>query len=252
MRGGALVAQNMGEGSREVFSGVIEKIPLKLLYSESAKFFAELIKDNLSPRTEPYKLLDVGSFKGELLKNIIAELDNHYKLNTTGIDINEKALGENNILDNKVVADLAAMPFEDDSFDLSEARYVLVWNSPERQRDILREINRVSNELAIIQHAGADDLNTTVWQEKMHSLLHGGVEKLLRPESYFSSADEIEGWMKDLGIKFKRVQHRRVDKVSQVFIERYKLDKEGTNKTLQILGDKDYIFQTTWIIKKAE
>lgn len=86
----------------------------------------------------------------------------------------------------------------------------------------------------------------------MHTLLKGGVEKLFRQECYFSSGDEIEKWMTEAGIKFRKLQDRKIDTVSDVFIERFKLDEEDAKKTIEILGDKNYIFQTTWLICEQE
>jgi ubiquinone/menaquinone biosynthesis C-methylase UbiE len=237
-----------GEMAQELFSGSVEKPAIKELYSESAGFFAEIIKSRLSPRDTPYEMLDVGSFKGDLVRNVITELGGEYKIKATGIDTNESALAENSAVERKVVADITSMPFDDCSFDFSEARYVLIWNELDKQKEILKEINRVSKNFAIIQHAGADNENTIDWQRAMHSLLKGGVDKLKRQVCYFSSADEIENVMRDSRIIFERVQNRRVENVSQVFIEKYRLNEIEAAQSVSILGNKDYIYQTTWII----
>lgn len=133
---------------------------MKLLYTETASYFAEIIRNHLRPREQPYQMLDVGTFKGELLKNIIRDLGDGFHFHTTGIDINKEALSVNKVVENKVMADIAEMPFSDNAFDVSEARYVLTWNTPERQKSILQEINRVSNRFAILQHGGADRKET--------------------------------------------------------------------------------------------
>ena len=246
------IIQEQGEASKEVFSGLIEKPAIKELYSESATFFAEIIRSRLSPRDIPYEMLDVGSFKGDLVREVVRNLGGNYKVHTIGIDINENALAENSAVERKVVADVASMPFGDHSFDFSEARYVMPWNELEKQKEILREISRVSKRFAIIQHAGADNTDTVSWQTAIHGLLNGGVDKLKRQICYFASADEIENFMRDLGLTFNRVQNRRVENVSQVFIEKYKLNNEEATQAVSILSDKDYIYQTTWVIEGSE
>ncbi len=246
-----LAAQDMGEAAQEMFSGKTHESSVGQLYAETAALFAEVIKNKLPPRDAPYEMLDVGSFKGDLVANVVKEVGDDYHFAITGIDVNGEALEQNQAVSTKVTADISAMPFADRQFDVTEARYVLVWNKPEKQEQILREINRVTSDFSILQHAGADNTDTSAWQHNIHALLSGGVPKLQRQECYFSSADEIEQWMTQNGIQFKRIQHRKVDKVSSVFIEKFKLSEEETRVTHQILGDKDYIYQTTWIIGEA-
>jgi ubiquinone/menaquinone biosynthesis C-methylase UbiE len=219
-----------------------------LLYAETASYFARIIRNHLKPEEQPYQMLDVGTFKGELVSNVVKELGDSFHFHITGIDINEEALSVNTVVDDKIMADIAEMPFSEKSFDIAEARYVLSWNTLERQKLILREINRVSKRFAIVQHVGADRTGTEGWQKAMHTLMNGGVEKLSRQECYFSSGDEIEKIMTDSGIRFQNLQDRRVDNVSDIFIERYKLNKVEIRKMLDILGNKDYIYQTTWLI----
>jgi ubiquinone/menaquinone biosynthesis C-methylase UbiE len=242
--------REQGQFAQEIFAGKIDKPAIKELYSESAQLFAELIKNRLMPRDEPYELLDVGSFKGDLVDNVVSELGDSYKIKATGIDINGDALIQNTAVDRKVVGDISAMPFRDRQFDISEARYVMPWNVFEKQGDILKEISRVTKGFAIIQHAGADDVDTASWQGVMHNLLNGAVEKLKRKVCYFASAQELEGFMDKMGIKYERVQSRRVDHVSQVFIEKFNLNEVEAQKVISRLGAKDYIYQTTWVITK--
>jgi hypothetical protein len=125
----------------------------------------------------------------------------------------------------------------------------LQWNSPERQQAILSEVSRIINNFAIIQHAGADIVDTKKWRERMDNLLCGNdVQKVKRSGHFFSSREEIETIMTQNGIRFEKVKERKVEKVSNVFIERYALDESEAKVSQDILGDSDYIIQTTWIL----
>jgi ubiquinone/menaquinone biosynthesis C-methylase UbiE len=240
------VIGKQGNGADEVFSGKTENETVKKLYSESAVYFASIIRNLLKPRSEPYKLLDVGAFRGELLHAILAELGEEYTFESTGIDTDTEAILSNESVKNREIGDAAIMPFEDKEFDIVLSRYVLQWNFPERQNEILRELHRVCKKFAIIQHAGAE--KSDEWQDRVHKLVFGGIEKIKRPEGYFSSPEEIEQMMRDEGIKFQKLQDRILVNLSSVFIEKYKLTKEEADKVIEILGDKDSIQQTTWIL----
>ncbi|PIQ91728.1 MAG: hypothetical protein COV70_02125 [Parcubacteria group bacterium CG11_big_fil_rev_8_21_14_0_20_39_22] len=242
--------QEMGTSATEVFSGKSERMAISELYAESAETFADIIRERIQPRDEPYTLADLGSFKGELLKNILQELGSQYSFIKTGVDLSEDALVSNSTVENKVAADISKLPFSDNSFDISTARYVLVWNDADRQKKIVNEINRITSNLGILQHAGADRENTKEWQGKMHSLLNGSIDKIARNKYYFSSANEVELWMNEQNIKFECNQDRRVDNVADVFIQRYQLSLEEAQKIIEKLGEKNYIYQTTWVIHK--
>lgn len=238
--------KEMGVAASDVFAGKSGQLAVQALYGETASLFVDLIGHNttLSKR----RLLDAGAFKGELMSSIM-ELNGHRELfEITATDINESALAQNAIADRKVVANLSALPFSDGEFDIACARYVLVWNVLAEQKRILRELNRVAG-LTVLQHAGADDIGTSEWQGCMHTLLGGKVSKLFRSECHFSSAQEVECQLKELGIAYERIQHRRVDFVSQVLIERFKLDANEAAEVRKTLGENDYILQTTWLIK---
>jgi len=95
----------------------------------------------------------------------------------------------------------------------------------------------------------ADNKNSDEWRLRLDDLLDGEeVPKAKRIGHYFSSREEIEKWMKENNINFERLSERKVDYVSNVFIERLELDEDDATKTKNILDDKDYIIQTTWVI----
>ncbi len=235
-----------GNGADQVFSGKTENETVKKLYSESALYFASIIRNLLKPQKEPYKLLDIGTFRGELLQAILSELCDEYSFDSTGIDTDADAVLANDSVEHRVVGDAAKMPFEDKEFDLVLSRYVLQWNSPDKQKEILKELSRVCRKFTIIQHAGAEKEGE--WQGRVHKLVFGGVEKIKRQEGYFSSPEEIEQIMIDEGIKFQKLQDRILVNLSSVFIEKYRLTEEESKKVIEILGDKDLIQQTTWVI----
>jgi len=246
----SIPVQEQGEKASEMFSGVSLKESVKSLYSESADLFAGILKSRLDANGGPYRLLDMGSFKGDLIGGIKNRLNGIPKLDITGVDINAEALNQNDFVDHKVVSDVARMPFIDGDFDVAVARYVLPWNELKNQKVIIHEIARVINKFGVIQHAGADNLDTEKWQKVFHSIFDGSIEKLRRQVYYFASANELEEFMEEMGIKFERSQHRRIDSVSDVFIDKYGLNENESKRVIDALGDSNYIYQTTWIISK--
>jgi hypothetical protein len=54
--------------------------------------------------------------------------------------------------------------------------------------------------------------------------------------------------MTEENINFERIAERKVNEVSNVFIERWALNEVDSEKTNKILADKNYIIQTTWLI----
>ncbi len=74
------------------------------------------------------------------------------------------------------------------------------------------------------------------------------IPKLKRIDHYFSSRNEIEKWMQENKINFERLMERKIENLEDVFIERYNLNDGESLKTKEILGDKNYIIQTTWLI----
>lgn len=239
----------MGEKASNIFKGESnDSLAMNKLYNESTEYFSNIIKDKLSNKDKIYKLADFGSFRGELLGNILDKLPD-YKFSTTAVDINEDALKENLSAQEKIVATLDKIPLEDKSMDIIICRYALQWNNIEEQQKILKEIARITKGFAIIQYAGPDNNNPDKWREKIDDLLTGKeISKLRRAGYYFSSRNEIEGWMKENKINFERLMERKVKNVSDVFIKKYNLNDNESLKTKEILGDKNYIIQTTWLI----
>lgn len=240
--------KNPGEKSSNVFKGESNSLAVRELYGESAEYFADVIKNKLSDKNKTYKLADLGSFKGELLGNVLDKLPD-YKFNTIAVDINEEALKENSSVQEKIITTLDKSTLKDKSMDVVLCRYVLAWNNQKKQQKILKEIARIVKGFAIIQHAGADVGNSDGWRKKIDDLLDGEeIPKLKRVGHYFSSRNEIEDWMKENKINFERLMERRIENLSDVFIERYNLNKKESKKTKGILGDKNYIIQTTWLV----
>ncbi len=239
---------NMGEGTSSIFAGHGGTETNSINYGESPLFFANEIKKRLKVSPDPYVLMDIGTFKGELLGNII-ELLPEYKFETIGVDINSEALDENNIVDSKILGDARNLPLEDRSVDIVVVRYVLQWNTMESQKDILQEIARVIRKFAIIECVGPDNLNAILWREHSDELLSGKkVEKMKRGDNYFASEQEIQDWLDKLGIKFEKLRSRNVPGLSNVYIERYLLDEVEAKMTREILSGTDYLNQSDWLI----
>ena len=231
MKKDQFITGRQGDGAAQVFSGVSENSTIEKMYGESASYFAKIIKSILKPRELPYEILDVGTFRGELLGKVILELGDKYHFHKVGIDLEKEALDNNDNLDEKVLGDATHMPFSNKTIDVALCRYVLQWNNFERQKLILAELQRVCRGFAIVQHAGADNENTDEWKEKVHSLVFGGVPKVSRPQGNFSSSFEIESWMKEIDLNFIKLQDRRLDNLSSIFAEKYKLTEEESAKT---------------------
>lgn len=135
------------------------------------------------------------------------------------------------------------------SKDVVIVRYVLQWNYPEKQKEILNELSRVSKEFAVVEHIGADIEDTDNWREKQDELVSGEkIPKLKRGEHFFSSRTEIESWMTEKGISFERIRERTIPEASNAYIERFGLDEADAQIARGILGDKNYFIQTDWLI----
>lgn len=239
--------ENMGEKTSQVFSGEYATETNREMYAETAELFANQIRERLPVREEPYIVADIGSFQGELLTEVLKLLPD-YKFKTIAVDINRDALSKNPA-DEKSAVDAEKMPFGDKSVDIAIVRYVLQWNPSEKQKRILREAARIVKEFTIIEHAGSDIADTEKWREKYDRLFEGKeVPKMKRGEHFYSSRDEIESWLKELGISFERIQDRVINGAANVFIERYELSEEEAKKTNEILADKNYFRQTDWVI----
>ncbi len=240
------IVPDMGDETSEVFAGRVEKQSLVEIYAESADFFANTIKARLDPKDGPYSLADLGSFKGELLRDILEKLP-EYKINPIVIDLNENALRENLVGRHAIVANLEKIPLMDQSVDIAVVRYVLQWNDFQKQKEIIREILRVVKKFAIIQHAGSPSDNSEEWRLRVDGML-GGIQKIGKQGRFYSSRAELEQFMEEEGISFERLQDRVVKDLSDVYISLYNLDDIESEKVKTGLGEKDYVVQTSWIL----
>jgi ubiquinone/menaquinone biosynthesis C-methylase UbiE len=238
---------NMGPNSPRVFSGETFSSTNHLLYAESAELFANIIK-NYFKVGEKYTLADLGSAGGELMGNILSRLPD-YIFDVTAIDVSETSIEINKIAKNKTVADLTTIPCKDKEFDLSIMRYVLQWNQLGDQAKIIKEIARVTRGIAIVQHGGADHINNEKWRNASKQMFsHQALSKLHRNFYFFSSCEEVEKIFKENNLAFERIQYRKVDGFSDVFIERFNLTEEESELVREILGNFNYIMQTAWIL----
>lgn len=238
--------ENQGEKTSVVFAGKGKSSASQRIYAESAELFAALIADSLSPERGPHVLADIGSFKGELMDEILERLRGH-AFHTVAVDINRQALDENRA-DRKIVADVADTLLEDKAIDVAICRYVLQWNPPDKQRQILRELDRITKRAVILQHFGCDDRDLA-HRARVDEVLSGlHIPKLLRKDYYLSSAREIEAWLTQAGLPFIRQSHVKVENLSDSFIDRYNLGRIEARKLKDILGAYDYIILTTWTL----
>jgi ubiquinone/menaquinone biosynthesis C-methylase UbiE len=236
--------QDMGRATSKVFSGRTESETTRKMYAETPTFFAEKIRNLLDAR-EPYVFADVGAASGEMMTNL-RKLLPEYSLKVIAVDIDAGSL-DRNIADEKLVANAEELPFE--SVDVIVMRYVLQWNNLERQKKILNELTRSIRKFALVEHIGADSNDSDEWRKYIDELFRGKDVPQLKREDYFlSSSAEIEKWMSEQGIRFERLRERRIDDAANAFIERWKLDERDAVETRRILGEKNYLQQTDWII----
>ena len=69
---------------------------------------------------------------------------------------------------------------------------------------------------------------------------------------FWSTAEEIENYMDIKNIRYERILSKRIQGLSQPFIERYSLSDKQASKLRNMLGDKDFLTQTTWIVYPKE
>jgi ubiquinone/menaquinone biosynthesis C-methylase UbiE len=237
---------NQGEKAHDIFSGKVESEAVKKTYGESVQYFSELIKNQLAPGN--YGIADVGSFKGEFLNNLINKLP-EYKFNVVAIDRDEKALLDNENTDKKIVANLDRLPLQDKSVDVAIARYILVWNIFDKQEKIIKEISRVIKNFAIIQHSGSAEDNSDEWRKRISKLFDGQeIPKLKRETHFFPSSKEIEDMMDKENILYEKKQNRKIDDIAVVLKEKYGLTKDEYQRAKTIMGDMNYLIQSTWMI----
>ncbi len=220
------------------------------LFKESVPLFSSIIKNKISGKNNHiYSLLDIGSYQGEFVKNIVKSLPD-IKFEIFAVENNNFALEKNSIAMHKINSDVTNLPFLERDFDISIIRYVLHWNSWENQKKILSEAIRVTKDFLLIQHLGGDVDNYDDWQNRMKEIIGGIIPKLNRTDAYFSTAEEIEKYFTLSNVEFIRLQHRKIENSSQGFRERFDLTDNEFVTIKNILGDKDYVIQTTWLITR--
>ena len=233
-----------GVNAQKLFYGQMEGQAVELFYSESAELFANTISKIMAPGS--YSLIDLGGHKGELFSEVKEKLpDYHFKAiiadKVDGIDPNLGA--------EKIVTDVTHTPFENKSADIVIVRYVLAWNTPENQKEILKEISRITKGIAIIQHQGADSDNPALLSEAQSKLFSGDIPELKRDLNYsWTDPRTLETWMNELGIKYSTIQDRRIDGLSDLFIEKYGLTDQKADSVKEMLHNYDYVMQTTWVL----
>lgn len=239
-----LTVQYMGETTSKVFSGETESETTKQMYKETPSFFADEIIRRIS-LNKKYSIADLGSSSGEMMNNLI-ELLHEYQLETIAVDIDASSL-KKNLADKKIVSSVENLPFG--SVDIIIMRYVLQWNNFERQKKIIKEIIRVINNFALIEHIGADIYEPDLWRMNMDKIMSGSViSKLKRGEHFLSSSLELEEWMISQNIKFERLRERKIENASNALIERWNLNEQESLSVVEALGKNNYLYQTDWII----
>lgn len=233
------IMNNQGKNASKLFSGKSEIEPSKLLYSESADLFSNIIKDEFEPGN--YNLADLGGHKGEFLFELLKKLPN-YNINSIIIDTVEGV--ENDFKIEKRISDIVNTGLSDKSIDILIVRYVLAWNTIEKQKEILKEIVRICRGICIIQHQGTDKSDSLLFQKNFGEL----IPKIKRNEGVFTNPLEIQNWIEELQIKYRTVQNRKIIGLSDIAIEKYGLDSIESEKIKELLLGRDYILQTTWLL----
>lgn len=243
---------DMGDQTSEVFRGNSPSTAVHEIYGESADLFANIIKSKLPDTEKEYSLVDIGSSKGELLSDVVNLLP-EYHFNITATDMNAEAVSQNSATTNRVVADAEALPFADNGADIITMRYVLQFNSLEGQERIIKEISRTVKEFAVVEHGGSDGVDAEAWREKVGKIFEDDdLPQIKRKGMFWSSAEEVESLMEKNNIRFERVLSKKIDGLSQVYIERYLLNDDQSSEIRKMLEGKDYLVQTTWIIYPKE
>lgn len=241
-----ITESEQGINAEKIFHGKMESRATELFYGESAELFADIISRYLSPGE--YSLVDLGGHKGELLTDVLGRLPD-YSFHSTIID---RVGGlDSGVNAEKIVTDIThVLPIESRSVDVVLLRYVLAWNNLNSQKTILKEVNRITKRIAIIQHQGADSHNPQVLKNAQMRLFSGEIPELNRSTDFlWTDPRSLELFMAESGIKFSVIQDRRIDGLSTLFIEKYGLTGVKAETVRRILQDCDYVMQTTWIIE---
>lgn len=235
---------NQGANSEKAFHGVGNAGAIKLFYGESASLFANTIRSNYKPGK--YTLADLGGHKGELLADILKELPD-YDFDSVIIDKVEGL--DKNIKARKIVGDIIDSKISNKSIDIVMMRYVLPWDAYERQKSIIQEVKRICRGIAIIQHQGAPDDNPKLLQDSSLKLWSGVIPVLKRDYGFFTEAKQVERWMDELSIKYEKIDQKYIETLSEMFIEKFRLNEHDAENTKEILKGCDGITITTWILR---
>lgn len=223
-----------------MFHGHAKSVASKLIYSESAKLFADIIKNNFKPGS--YTLIDLGGHKGEFLSDLLNFLPG-YNFESTIIDMENDIY--TSLKSKKIISDIINSGLSDKSADIIILRYVLAWNSLEKQKEILKEVSRICKGICMIQHQGSKNNDSLLFQSEFGEI----IPKMKGSEGVFTDPNTVEKCMSDLGVHFYKLQERRVDGLSDIAIEKYSLARPEAQKIKELLKGRDYVIQTTWVLE---
>jgi ubiquinone/menaquinone biosynthesis C-methylase UbiE len=232
-----------GTNAEKIFHGQASSRASQMFYSESAPLFAKIIKENLEPGT--YSLVDLGGHKGEFLSELSKSLPEY---NFESIIVDKMDGLDQNVSAQKIVGDIINAPLLDKSADIVILRYVLPWDSFENQKLILNEVKRLCKKLCIIQHQGADSADPIPMQQAALKLFAGNPPRLKRENGFFTESKQVEKWMDELHMPYKKVQERKVETLSEIFLEKFELNEQAASIVKNVLSGCDYIMQTTWVL----
>ncbi|MFA6601666.1 MAG: class I SAM-dependent methyltransferase [Candidatus Paceibacterota bacterium] len=233
-----------GANSIDVFHGRSQSYVIQAFYKDSVPLYAGLIRKNLKPGR--YSVADFGGHKGELLSEFISALP-EYQFEPIILDKVEGL--ETSLNFKKIVGDIIGNSLPNKSVDIVIMRYVLPWDAYENQKLILNEVKRVCKNLAIIQHQGAPSDNPKPLQEATKVLWGGTIPTLKRDHGFFTESSQVEKWMVELGMNFEKVEEKYIETLSEMFIEKFKLNESEADQTKKILNGCDGITITTWVVR---
>lgn len=235
---------HQGLKASEVFSGKGQSGASKLFYNESADLFAGVIRKNFQPGQ--YSLADLGGHKGEFLNELLTKLP-EYKFKSIIIDQESGLIPE--LKADKIVGNIKNTALPDKSIDLVILRYVLAWDTLEDQKLILAEIARICKGITIIQHQGADSSNPEPLQKALARLFSGEIPDLKREEGFFTESKQIENWLNELGVNYEKIQERKIEPVSDLFIDKFGLIVSEQDWVKNVFSNCDYTNQSTFVLK---
>jgi SAM-dependent methyltransferase len=242
-------SQEMGAGTSDVFAGNDPSEVIQIAYGESPAFFAKMIRSVLGSETERMvRILDVGSFNGEMFECVVALLP-EYTIERHAVDVNAEAMRQNNA-EHTYIAPAGSIPLPDASIDIVLSRYALQWNTLEDQERMLREMLRVARRAVILEHAGAPLEDTSGWRAATDDLFSGQtVPELKRDVWHYSTRVELEDVMRGLPVHVERVGERRIECLSSIFIQRYALPEMAAARVREVLAGHDCFVQTRWVLR---